>query len=66
MSDVINPVLPEGFAGGDKNPPDPFSWTRGTPLSFTCILVESMDVVVHYSTRTMGLDIYEVYCPPVK
>ncbi len=45
----------------EKNPSDPFCWTQGTPLSFSCILAESMDVVVQYSARTERTDIYGVY-----
>ena len=50
----------------NTNPSSSRCWANRTPLSFSCILAESKDVVVHYSTRTIGVHIFGVYCPPVK
>ncbi len=37
-----------------------------TPLSFSYMLTESLDVVVHYSARTDRVLIFGVYGPSVK
>ena len=65
----IRSILFQGRALRQRNmnPSSSHCWANRTPLSFSCILAESIDVVIHYSTgTTIGVLIFGVYCPPVK
>ena len=49
-----------------KGPSGHTVWIDRTPLSFSYVLVESMNVVVHDSICTVGVLIFGVSRPPVK
>ena len=53
-------------SGRGKGPSGHSVCADRTPLSFSYMLTESLDVVVHYSARTDRVLIFGVYGPSVK